>query len=64
MRCVNGSVDERHPLCRGHEGASKAYNRAARHGIVKVVDCSWGSGEAHGTGDWRIGDGACVAEYQ
>ena len=56
LPCVNGTIDESHPLCRGEDGASRAYNRAVKSGLVKVVDCRWAFLK-------RPSDGSCVAEY-
>ena len=56
IECVNGTVGERHKLCQGNDGASKAYNRAVKTGLVKVVDCRWPD-------NFRPSDGSCVAEY-
>jgi len=43
LHCVRGSVPEE--TCPGHFGATQAYNRMAREGALKVVDCP-GSQEA------------------
>ena len=61
MACVNGSVHERHRLCHGNQGAAVAYNRAAKAGLTKVVDCTWAEGKTY-MGQ-PFGDGSCVAEY-
>ena len=62
MFCVNGSVAPHSRLCGGFEGAARAYNRAAREGLVRVVDCAWARGGD--TGYRTTGDGSCVAECQ
>ena len=54
MACVNGSVSESHPSCQGMEGASMAYNRAVKRGMVKLIECKWPESSE---------DGACIAEY-
>lgn len=61
LACVNGSVPPYSRMCGGFEGAARAYNRAAREGLVRVVDCAWAG--ADDVGYRRTGDGSCVAEY-
>ena len=66
LECVKGEVSENSPLCHGLDGASKAYNRAAKQGLVKVVDCRWAVRGVPGGGLNKkgvVGDGSCVAEY-
>lgn len=69
LECVRGEVDEASAACESPEWASKAYNRAAKQGLVKVIDCIWPikNGNKYG-GLPKKGtsghDGSCLAEYQ
>ena len=64
LRCVKGLAPE--SSCPGHFGASMAYNRVAREGLVKVQACEWAPREQGAAGRRRGGpapDGSCVAQY-
>ena len=65
LPCVRGQVPEKSSLCSSPDGASKAYNRAAKQGLTKVIDCRWAvRGKAGYPKEGKSGgDGSCVAEY-
>ena len=48
-------MPEDDPACVGMEGASRAYNRAARRGLVRPTECEWAP--------LRPRDGSCIAHF-
>ena len=60
MECVTGQANEKH--CGGHFGASMAYNRAAREGLVKVGACAWSKNDQKQSNSGNR-DGSCIAEF-
>ena len=68
--CVNGTLQERDPTCDGPLGgpgglgmhsSARAYNRAARAGLIRVKGCAKTPYQNESLG-WRM-DTLCAGEY-